>query len=149
VAQGFPRSPERRKDQKFNNTLLFSLLAGNGPSETGFAGLHPPPPSPNKPGCQSPQARRPPLRPLSLVPANGISVSAATGRLHGSFALSVSGVRNPVPHGTLGRPKASAREALKAIEYGGLLIRIEAEILELRSPERIRISQALNIDAAR
>ena len=87
------------------------------------------------------------MRPFFVVRANDVSVFGAVSRLHGPFAPSVSGVRNPVPHALWGDQKASARgpEAIRR----KLLIRVEAEIAELRSPEWIGISQALDIDTAR
>ena len=64
-----------RKDQKSINTLLFSLLAGKSPSETGFARLHPPPPSPCKPHYSETTPNRPFLR--GFLPLNSsIFVSA-------------------------------------------------------------------------
>jgi hypothetical protein len=78
--------------------LFFSLLAGKLRPETGFARLHPPPPSPPKPTPPSRHAQRPLLRLFRARGGLRFPVSARRYRLQVRFSGSVSAGKNPVPN---------------------------------------------------
>ena len=66
--------------------------------ETGFAGLHPPPPSLPKPATDSSLAEKPFLRPFLACGGLRFPVSARRPRLRAPFGGPVSGGKNPVPN---------------------------------------------------
>ena len=66
--------------------------------ETGFAWLHPPPPSLPKPATDSLPAEKPFLRPFLACGGLRFPVSARRHRLQAPFGVPVSGGKNPVPN---------------------------------------------------
>ena len=113
-----------------------------------------PPSSPKKPGCQSPQARRPHLRPLSAVRKGELTVSALSGCLRRRIwrvGLRRRKSRSLQPfenHRCLGVQRQSRWNAVDCADEGALAW-IEPKISELHSPVRVGITQALDVDTAR